>query len=122
MDPDYIRELFSAFGAVSVRRMFGGAGLFADGLMFGLMWDGQIYLKADVTTVVHFERERCSPFEYDTRTGKRSLTLYWRLPDRLYDDADELAQWARQAFAVARKSVQSKPARVARQKRRKTRR
>jgi DNA transformation protein and related proteins len=91
VDPDYIRELFACFGAVSVRRMFGGARLFADGLMFGLVFKGQIYLKADATTMAYFERERSSPFEYDTRTGKRILMSYWRLPDRIYDDADELA-------------------------------
>jgi DNA transformation protein len=77
--------------------MFGGAGLFAEGVMFGMVSGGQIYLKADATTVTCFEREQCEPFEYSTKNGKRTLTSYWRLPDRIYDDADELAQWAKQA-------------------------
>jgi DNA transformation protein len=47
---------------------------------------GQIHLKADVTTVTCFEREQCKPFEYSTKNGKKALTSYWRLPDRLYDD------------------------------------
>jgi DNA transformation protein len=89
--------------------MFGGAGLFADGVMFGLVSGGQIYLKADATTVTCFEREQCGPFEYSTKNGKRTLTSYWRLPDRLYDDADELAQWARQALAAARQGAAVKP-------------
>ena len=92
------------FGAVTVRRMFGGAGLYADGVMFGLVSGGQIYLKADAATAPGFEREGCGPFEYGTKTGKRAIMSYWRLPDRLYDDTDELAQWARQAVAVARQS------------------
>ena len=109
VDAEFIHDLFQPFGAVSVRRMFGGAGLFADGVMFGLVSGGQIYLKVDATTVAGFEREQCEPFEYLTKNGKRALTSYWRLPDRLYDDADELAQWARQALAVARRGAAVKP-------------
>ena len=109
VDAEYIHDLFQPFGAVSVRRMFGGAGLFADGVMFGLVSGGQIYLKADATTVTCFEREQCEPFEYATKNGMRTLTSYWRLPDRLYDDADELAHWAGQALAAAREGATVKP-------------
>jgi DNA transformation protein len=109
VDAEFIRDLFQPFGAITVRRMFGEAGLFADGVMFGLVSGGQIYLKADATTVTWFEHESCGPFEYSTKHGKRALTSYWRLPDRLYDDADELAQWARQALAAARRGAAVKP-------------
>lgn len=109
VDAEFIRELFQPFGAVSVRRMFGGAGLFVEGVMFGLVSGGEIYLKADATTVTWFKRESCGPFEFSTKHGKRALTSYWRLPDRLYDDADELAQWARQALAAARRGAAVKP-------------
>ena len=109
VDAEFIHDLFQPFGAVSVRRMFGGAALFADGVMFGLVSGGQIYLKVDATTVTGFERGQCEPFEYLTKNGKRALTSYWRLPDRLYDDADELAQWARQALAAARRGAAVKP-------------
>jgi len=109
VDAEFIRDLFQPFGAVTVRRMFGGAGLFADGVMFGLVSGGQIYLKADATTVTWFERECCGPFEYSTKHGKRALTSYWRLPDRLYDNADELAQWARHAVKSAHEVAAPKP-------------
>ena len=109
MDDEFIRELFQPFGFVSVRNMFGGAGLFADGVMFGLVSGGQIYLKADVAMVPQFEREGCGAFEYSTKDGKRTLTSYWRLPDRLYDDAEELVQWANQALAAARKGAEAMP-------------
>ena len=110
MDPEHIRELFGGFGAVEVRRLFGGAGLFADGVMFGLVSGGEIYLKADAESIAAFEREGCGPFEYGTKHGRRAIKSYWRMPERLYDDAEELAQWARAALAVAqRKAV--KPAR-----------
>jgi DNA transformation protein len=119
VDPDYIHELFAGFGAVSVRRMFGGAGLFADGVMFGLMSGGEIYLKADAATVPRFEAEGCGPFEYATKTGRRALASYRRLPARLYDDADELAEWARDALSAARRTgaAKRKPARSISKKR-----
>ena len=109
MDPDYIRELFAAFGAVSIRRMFGGAGLYADGVMFGLVADGLIFLKADAAMGADFEREGCAPFEYGTKAGKRAVMSYWRLPDRLYDDPDVLAQWAKRALAAAQRKAAAKP-------------
>src|SRR5579862_8880033 len=105
MNAEFIRDLFAAFGPVTVRRMFSGAGIFCDGLMFGLIVRDVIYLKADETSFADFEREGCAPFTY-TR-GKKSgrpsqhALPYWRLPERLYDDPDELAEWARRAFAVA---------------------
>jgi DNA transformation protein len=103
-DPDYITELFAGFGPVTVRRMFSGAGIFADGLMIALVVDGVIFLKADEETVPGFEREGLAPFSYKTKDGRRTLMSYWRMPERLYDDPDELADWARQSMAAARRS------------------
>jgi DNA transformation protein len=91
-DPEYIAELFAVFGPVKVRRMFGGAGLFVDGLMIGLVGEGVIYLKADENTIPAFEREDLKPFSYKTKTGTHTLASYWRMPERLYDEPDELAR------------------------------
>lgn len=104
IDPDYIRDLFAPFGRVQVRRMFGAAGLYSDGMMFGLLSDELVYLKADASTVPRFEAEGCRPFEYATRTGRRAIMSYWRIPEWLYDDPDALAGWARDALQVARRS------------------
>jgi DNA transformation protein and related proteins len=105
VDAEFIRELFAQFRPIAVRRMFSGAGLFADGLMFGLVIRDVIYLKADATTVSDFVREGSGPFTYtrgkSTGRPSRHALPYWRLPERLYDDPDELAQWAARAFAVA---------------------
>jgi DNA transformation protein len=108
MDPDDIRELFSAFGPVTVRRMFSGAGVFCDGLMFALIARGVVHLKADAETIPGFEREGCGPFTYATKQGERTLPSYWRMPDRLYDDIDELGIWARAAFAAAERAALAK--------------
>jgi DNA transformation protein len=107
--PDDIRDLFAVFGPVEVRRMFGGAGIYADGIMFALVHDGAIYLKAGAQNAAAFERERCPPFTYTTKGGTRGVMSYRRMPDRLYDDADELAVWARDALATARGRRAQKP-------------
>jgi len=108
-DPEHIAELFAAFGHVSVRRMFGGAGLFCDGVMFGLVDEGVIYLKADATTIPAYEREGLKPFSYETRSGTHTLNSYWRMPERLYDDPEELADWARRAVQSAHRKTSRKP-------------
>jgi DNA transformation protein len=102
--PDDIQELFAVFGPVSVRRMFGGAGIYADGTMFALVARGVIYLKADEVNAPAFERENLAPFTYETKDGKRGVMSYRRMPDRLYDDPEELATWARDALAAAQRS------------------
>jgi DNA transformation protein and related proteins len=107
VDPEFIGELFAQFRPVTVRRMFGGAGIFAEGLMFGLVFDGAIFLKVDAASIPDFEREGCTPFVYTRarsrgRVGRHSLS-YWRMPERLYDDPDELAAWAGRAFAIAQR-------------------
>jgi DNA transformation protein len=116
VDPEFIRELFAQFGPVTVRRMFNSAGIFADGMMIGLINKEAIYLKTDETSVPDFEREGSKPFSYiraksgrkSGRKGGRVELPYWRLPERLYDDPDELAVWARRAFEAAeRKKLKS---------------
>ncbi len=105
MDHEFIRELFSPFGPVTVKRMFGGAGIWSDGLMFGLVFDGTIFLKVDETSIPEFEREGSRPFVYTRAKSKgrvgRASRSYWRLPERLYDDPEELAVWAARALAIA---------------------
>ncbi len=104
-DPDHIRELFAAFGPVTIRRMFGGAGIYADATMFALVADGTIFFKADERTIPAFEREGLGPFIYAAKNDKRVAMSYWRMPDRLYDDPDELARWANEALAAARRAA-----------------
>jgi DNA transformation protein len=104
VDAEAIRDLFAGFGPVVVRRMFGGAGIYCDGTMFGLVADGVIYLKADGRTEAAFIAEGLQPFTYEARNGKRAVMSYRRTPDRLYDDPEELAQWAKAAFGAARRA------------------
>ena len=102
MDADFIRDLFAEFGPVEVRRMFSGAGVFADGLMVALIVRDVLYLKSDEAGAARFAAERCEQFGYVRKGGKRTALPYWRVPDRLLDDPAELAGWARASLAVAR--------------------
>ena len=72
MDPEFIRELFAPFGRVTVKRMFGGAGIWSDGLMFALVFDGAIFLRVDEESIPDFAREGSKAFVYTrAKTPKR---------------------------------------------------
>ena len=111
MDAERIQDVFSAFGPVTVRRMFGGSGIYADGTMFALCDDDVIYLKADDSLISDFKKAECGPFSYATKDGRRVLTSYWQLPDGLYDDPEELARWAKRSLAAAQERAKQKPKR-----------
>ncbi len=100
-DREFLEELFEPVGRVGFRRMFGGLGIFRDGLMFGLVAGEVLHFKADEAGRVAFEAEGCAPFSYDTKDGRRTLTSYWRVPERLFDEPDEFRVWALRAVDVA---------------------
>jgi DNA transformation protein and related proteins len=101
-------DVLGGLGPVSVRRMFGGAGVYADGVMFGLVADDTLYLKADDATKGAFEAEGLGPYGYGG-AGKRIDLPYWRIPERLLDDPDEMVAWARVALGVACRAKAAKP-------------
>jgi DNA transformation protein len=88
--------------------MFSGAGVFAEGVIIALVIRDVIYLKADATTYQTFLQEGSGPFSYMAKGQKRVINSFWRMPERLYDDPDELAAWAEQALAVAQRAAASK--------------
>lgn len=96
----FLEDLFAGFGPVTIRNMFGGGGVYHDGVMFALIASDTLYLKADEITRADFEAEGMKPFTY-TGKGKPVAMSYWELPEVLYDDPDAFAQWARKAFDVA---------------------
>ncbi len=105
---ELLKDSLRGLGPVSVRRMFGGAGVYADGVMFGLIADDTFYLKADDETRRAFEAEGLAPFVYDG-SGRTVAMSYWRIPERLLDDPDEMVGWARTALGVARRKAAAKP-------------
>ena len=101
-------DLFHHFGRISVRRMFGGEGIYGNGPMFGIIVDDRIYFKTDDTTRGAYVAEQCEPFTY-MKEGKRMSMSYFAIPERLYDAPEELADWARQAHGVALAKPKAKP-------------
>jgi DNA transformation protein len=108
MDRDFLIDLFADFGPVAIRRMFSGFGISANGTNFALALRGGLYLRADDETIPRFEAEGSKPFSYQTRAKTVTVNSYWQLPERLYDDPEELTGWARAALAAAERAALSK--------------
>jgi DNA transformation protein and related proteins len=106
---EFLKDLLGPLGPITVRRMFGGAGIFRDGVMFALIVDDTLYFKADDSNRRDFEAEGLAPFSYETKNGRNTIMSYWRCPDRLFDDPDEMAAWAGKALTAARTAA-AKPA------------
>jgi DNA transformation protein and related proteins len=105
MDRDFLIDLFAGFGPVTIRRMFSGFGISADGTNFALALRGGLYFRADDQSIPRFEAEGSQPFQYQTRTKTVTVGSYWQLPERLYDDPEELTGWARAALAAAQRAA-----------------
>src|ERR1700731_1642911 len=105
MDRDFLIDLFADFGPVAIRRMFSGFGISADGTNFALALRGGLYLRADDETIARFKAEGSKPFSYQTRAKTVTVGSYWQLPERLYDDPEELTGWAKAALAAAERAA-----------------
>lgn len=97
---EHITDLLSGFGPVSIRRMFGGAGLFRDGIMFALIVRDTLYLKVDDATRSAYEAAGMGPFTYQ-RKGEAAALGYYQAPEAALDDPEMMRDLARDAFAVA---------------------
>src|SRR3977135_759338 len=110
MDRDFLIDLFADFGPGTIRRMFSGYGISADGINFALALRAGLYFRADEATIPQFEDEGSQPFSYQTRTKTVTVNSYWQLPARLFDDQEDLCLWARAALAAAqRAAVRKRP-------------
>lgn len=107
---EFVAELFAPMGPVSIRRMFGGAGVFRDGLMFALLGDDTVYLKTDAKLRADLEAEGSAPFLWTKPSTGEDIDMgYVSLPSSAMDDPDEASAWARRALAVARAKAAAKP-------------
>ncbi len=103
----FLTEVFSRFGHVSARRMFGGYGLYHEGLMFALVTGDSLYLKSDAENVAFYEAEGLEKFQYE-KQGKWVSIAYYEAPASLYDDPEEAALWARRAWGAAVRAEEKK--------------
>ena len=108
MDREFLIDLFSDFGPVTIRPMFSGFGISVDGINFAMALRAGLYFRADEATIPQFEAEGSIPFQYQTRAKTVTVGSYWQLPARLFDDPEELAGWARAALAAAQRAAAKK--------------
>jgi len=103
----YIVELMQSIGPVHHKRMFGGYGVFLEGLMFGIIADNTLYLKADKETENEFKDKGLEPFTYEKK-GKPVSLSYFQAPEETLEDYDEMNIWANKAYATALRAAQNK--------------
>lgn len=115
LDPrlsELAEELFGPLGSIGVRKMFGGGGIYCDGVMFALIADNVIYLKADAQSQPGFVAEGLGPFVYQGKEKPVAMS-YWRMPERLLDEPVDALEWGRAALRAARSAqkgpLQTKP-------------
>jgi DNA transformation protein len=107
MEAEELKSLFAPFGRVSVKRMFGGAGVYANGLCFAIESKGEVFLKTDEVSRADFSAEGATPFVYMAK-GKSRPTSYWRLPAIAHEEPDELRRWANRGLEAARRVAEAK--------------
>lgn len=104
---DYIVELMQAVGPATARRMFGGYGIFLDGLMFGLITERTLYLKTDEENLPDFSARGLEPFTYQ-RQGKAFAMSYSQAPEDVFDDQDAMREWGNSAYSAALRAAARK--------------
>jgi len=103
---EFVRELLADLGPLTIKRMFGAAGVYlADGLMFGVIDDGVFYLRTDEQNLPDMQAAGAQQFTYPGKDGEPVGTSYWSLPDSAADDPDEAVRWARRAVEASRRKV-----------------
>lgn len=101
MDRDAIEEMFQALGPVTIKRMFGGKGIYHQGRILALEVSDEILLKADEESAPDFAAAGSRQWSYEGRHGKPVKMPYWSIPDEAFDDPDEMAVWVRRAYEAA---------------------
>jgi len=99
---EFLREQLAPLGRLSMRRMFGKTGVFCDGLMFAMVTEDVLYVRVDAhNEAVFAEAAATPPLNYVAAKGRVIDLAFWRVPDRLFDEPEELLKWARAALGAA---------------------
>jgi DNA transformation protein len=100
---EFLLEQLAPLGRIGLRRMFGKTGVFCDGVMLGMVTDNTLYVRVDDANRATFAEAASSPPLNYRKQGSTIDLSFWRVPDRLMDEPDELVEWARAALAAARR-------------------
>ncbi|MBX3499380.1 MAG: TfoX/Sxy family protein [Alphaproteobacteria bacterium] len=102
---EFLKEQLETLGRVSMRRMFGKTGVFCDGVMLGVVSDDTFYVRVNAQNRALFAEAASSPPLNYAKGGRLIELAFWRVPERLIDEPDELIDWARAALAAARRAA-----------------
>lgn len=108
---EWVQEHFAGLGPLTVKRMFGGAAVYADGLIIALLDDGAVWLKADEQNEPALRQAGSRQFTYPTKGRQRMIMAYWSLPEAALDDPDEAVRWARLSLDAALRKAAAKTVR-----------
>ena len=105
----HVSELLAGLGRIRVRRMFGGAGVYCDDVMFALIGGEDLYIKVDDETRPAFEAAgSAGPFTFEMKSGELETMGYWRIPDAASDDPEEAQRWGRLGLDAALRAKRPK--------------
>ena len=106
---EHVVDLARAVGPADARRMFGGHGVYVDGVIVGLVVDDTLYLKTDAETLPAFRARGLEPFTFEkTKSGEVVITSYVQAPEEALDSPAQMLEWARLAYAAALRSSAKK--------------
>ena len=97
-----LKDILAPLGGFQARRMFGGLGLYLDGVFFAILNDGELYVRVSDRSRPDYKAEGMKPFTYATKQGEKAIDSYWRVPERLFDEPDEMIPWVRASVEAAR--------------------
>ncbi len=106
---EHLRELLEPLDGITIKRMFGGRGVFRHGLMFALVADDTFYFKVDDQNRPSFEARDLKPWTYQNKDGKVMTMPYYQAPEETLDNADDMCEWAESAYGAAVRAQKPKP-------------
>lgn len=98
-----MRDFLGDISGITSRAMFGGWGVYKDGTIFGIIFDGELYFKVDKSNQADYEKCGSRPFEY-ARGGGQTILSYWLLPEEIMEDQEKLFEWAQISADISRRS------------------
>jgi len=105
---EFLKDQLHDLGHITTRRMFSGAGVYCDGVIFALVLRDAVHFRVDDGNRGAYETEGLAPFSYEARDRTVQVGAYWRVPERLFDDPDEMVEWARAALAAGQRAASKK--------------
>lgn len=108
--PEYVNwivDQLSEFDDIQTKRLFGGRAVLKDNLNFGLIFNDELYLKADEQNIYRFQSEDSEQFTYE-KGSKTIYVSFWTVPESIVEDKEEFAEWARDAYDAALRAKKPK--------------